>query len=78
MLIYSIILTLPCIIMLVWPERQARAVEERIKAGEDRYFEEQRTYRAYPSLSNPRRIRLVGAIGTVCGIISCILALYRD
>jgi hypothetical protein len=76
MLIYGVFITLLCLAMLLWPNRKARAVEDRIASGEDRYFEEQRTYRAYPFLLAPQRIRLAGAIGTVAGIIVCVLAIY--
>jgi hypothetical protein len=77
MLLYGIIFTLPCLIMVIWPDRHARAVEKRVAEGDDRFFEEQRSYRAYPSTRNPRRIRIAGIIGTVCGLIFCASQLYR-
>lgn len=77
MLIYGILLTLPCLAMLLWPGRQASIIEKRIKAGDNQYFEEQRTYRAYPFLRDPKRIRLAGAVGTVCGLIFCAIQIYQ-
>lgn len=76
-LIYGIFLTLTCLAMVLWPRRKARAVEQRITEGVDRFFEEQRTYRAYPSARDPKRIRLMAAIGTVGGLIVFAMAIYR-
>ena len=77
MLLYGIILTLPCLIMAIWPNRQAQAVKKRVAQGDDRFFEEQRTYQAYPSLKDPKRIRIAGIVGTICGIIFCAMQVYR-
>ena len=77
MLIETAFGTLGCLAMFLWPNRRAQAIEERIKAGDDRSFEEQRTYRAYPYLRNPRRIRLIGAVGTVCGLAVIAMEIYR-
>jgi hypothetical protein len=78
MLMYGVILTLPCISMLLWPGRHASKVEERIKEGNDQYFEEQRAYRSYPFLRDVKRIRLAGAVGTVCGLTFCAIQLYQS
>ena len=77
MLIYGIIVTLPFLAMLLWPGRQASKVEGRIKKGDDQYFEEQRTYRAYPSLRDAKCIRLVGALGSALGLIFCVIEIFR-
>jgi len=45
---------------LLASERDARRVRDRMAEGGDRFFEEQRTYRAYPGLADPRRIRIKG------------------
>lgn len=76
MLLYGLILTLPCIAMLIFPNRQVRRVEERIAAGDDRFFEEQRTYQSYPYLRSARAIRAIGAVGTICGVAFCALQIY--
>jgi len=76
-LIYAVFLTAPCVAMLLWPRRQAQIVEQRIRDGDDRFFEEQRAYRAYPWMRDPKRIRTMGAVGTVCGLIFCALTVYR-
>lgn len=77
MLIYGIIITLVSMVSVFWPERRAAAVEERIAKGDDRIFEEQRAYQAYPWMRDPKRIRIVGIIGTVCGLLFCFLQIYR-
>jgi len=77
MLIFGIVITLSSMMAAFWPDRRASAVEERIAKGDDRFFEEQRTYQAYPSMRDPKRIRIVGIIGTVFGLIFCALQLYR-
>ena len=78
MLIYGIVLTLVCLATLLWPDRRAAWIERRIAEGDNRFFEEQRSYEAYPWLRDRRRIRVVGAIGTVFGLAFCILQFYRD
>ena len=77
MLVYGFLLTLVSASMLLWPNRGARAAEQRIRAGNDSYFEEQRTYRAYPFLAQPRRIRIAGAVGTACGLGVCLAEIFR-
>lgn len=56
-----------------WPHRQARKVELRITEGDDQYFEEQRSYRAYPRLRDPKWIRIGGLVLAVGGIALCAL-----
>jgi hypothetical protein len=63
--------------MFFWPNRRAQAVEQRMREGDDRTFEEQRTYRAYPSMRDPRRIRIIGGICTALGLVGCALEIYR-
>ena len=77
MLIYSIVATALCLTTALWPRRRTDAVEARIARGEDTFFEEQRSYQAYPWLRDPVRVRIVGIVGTVCGLIACALAIYR-
>lgn len=43
--------------LAAFPERQTRRIEARMAAGDDRHFEEQRYYRAYPNLRNPKAVR---------------------
>ena len=76
MLLYGIILTLSSLVPALWPDRRSQAVETRIARGGDQFFEEQRTYQAYPSMRDPKRIRIAGIIGTVCGVIFCALQIY--
>jgi hypothetical protein len=76
-LITYILATFAGFTMLFWPNRRAQAVEQRMREGDDRYFEEQRTYRSYPSMRDPRRIRIIGGICTVVGLIGCALEIYR-
>ena len=75
-LLYGVILTLPCVAMLLFPNRQVRRVEERMTAGDDRFFEEQRTYRSYPYLQNASAIRTLGAVGTICGVGYCLMQIF--
>jgi hypothetical protein len=70
-------LTLGSFAMFLRPERQARRVKARMESGEDRFFEERRAYRAYPSLREPRRIRIAGGVGTVLGLILCAMEVWR-
>ena len=77
MLLYGIIVTLPCLLMAIWPARQAKAIAERLASGDDRFFEEQRTYRAYPWMRNVRHIRMVGIVGTLCGVLFCLIQVIR-
>ncbi|MBP7336312.1 hypothetical protein [Niveispirillum sp.] len=39
------------------PQRQIRRLEDRMRAGDDRYLDEQRSYRAYPWQRNARVLR---------------------
>ena len=77
MLIYGLILTIPCVLMLMFPDRIARRTEQRITEGGDRFFEEQRTYLSYPLLRLAKTIRIFGAIGTLCGVALCIMQIYE-
>lgn len=56
------------------PQRQVDKVEKRIAEGDDRYFEEQRSYAAYPKLRDPRSVRLKGQI--LVGIGVALLAIW--
>lgn len=77
MIIYYIIMTMSCLSMALWPHKRAEAVEARIAKGDDTFFEEQRSYEAYPWLRDPRRLRIAGIVGTVFGVIVCGLELSR-
>lgn len=77
MLIYGIVMTLSCLSLALWPHKRAQTVETRIAQGDDEFFEEQRSYQAYPWLRDPKRLRIAGVVGTVCGLIFCALELYR-
>jgi len=57
-------------------ERRGRAIKKRMADGGDAYFEEQRTYRAYPRLSNPRWYRGGGVFLVVGGILIVLLGWY--
>lgn len=54
-------------------ERRARAIKKRMLEGGEAYFEEQRTYRAYPRLHDPKWIRrsAIGAI--IAGLLTLLL-----
>jgi hypothetical protein len=73
MLFYGIILTLPCIMMLLFPRGRVQAVEKRIATGDDRFFEEQRTYQSHRYLRSAKAIRALGAAGTICGVGFCVM-----
>ena len=75
MLLFGVFLIVCGLGLAVWPQRQAQAVIKRIEQGDDRFFEEQRAYQAYPSLRDPRKIRLRGLIVALCGAIACATAL---
>ena len=77
MLIYGILLTLTGLSMALWPTRRTDAVEKRILEGDDSFFEEQRSYRAYPFLRDPQWVRRVGVLTVIGGILMCLLTLYR-
>lgn len=76
MLIYGLLAMASGLTMLLWPHSRAKRVAERLQAGDDQYLEEQRAYRAYPSLREAPRIRLGGAIVTACGALLLILRLF--
>ena len=76
MLLYGVIITLISVIMLLFPNRRVRRIEDRIAAGDDRFFEEQRTYQSYPHLRSVRATRIIGAVGTICGVVLCALQIY--
>ena len=50
-------------------DRQRKHVEHRMVDGDDRYFEEQRTYQTYPRLRNPVVIRRWGVFIMVGAIV---------
>jgi len=77
LLTYGIIMTLSCLSLALWPHKRAHTVEARIAQGDDQFFEEQRSYQAYPWLHDPKRLRIAGIVGTLCGLIFCALELYR-
>jgi len=77
LLIYGIVITLCWLSLALWPHKRVQTVETRIAQGDDEFFEEQRTYQAYPWLRDPKRLRIAGIIGSVCGLIFCALELYR-
>lgn len=78
MLIYGIVVTLSFLWLALRPDRRSKAIEARIAQGNDAFFEEQRSYQAYPCMRNRKHLRIVGIIGTVCGLILCGLELYRS
>lgn len=63
--------------LFIWPDRTARAVERRMAEGDDRYFEEQRFYRAYPGLRNTKRLRVRSAIVIFGSLVLCLLEIWR-
>jgi hypothetical protein len=77
MLTYAVLITLSSFVAAVWPDRQARAVEKRITQGGDRFFEEQRSYQAYPILRDRRYIRRMGIFGTLAGLTLCAVQMFR-
>ena len=56
-------------------EYSARAVRKCQAEGGDRFLDEQRSYRAYPSLSDPRSYRRKGVALIMLGLAGCLLSL---
>lgn len=77
MWILGVAITFAGLISALWPASRAQAIEKRMASGEDQYFEEQRGYRAYPGMREPARIRTVGLITTIGGLIICVLQVFR-
>ncbi|HEX8191611.1 MAG TPA: hypothetical protein VF552_01800 [Allosphingosinicella sp.] len=77
MLAFYVVMTIFSFGLFLRPEREAQRVKARMESGEDRFFEERRAYRAYPSLRVPRRIRIGGAVGTLLGIALCVMEIVR-
>lgn len=77
MLIYGIFIAVAGLSLALWPHRRAQAVERRIAEGGDHFFEEQRSYRAYPWMHNQRHLRIAGIVCAVCGLIVCALEFLR-
>ena len=76
MLIYGIGMTIICLSLALRPHKRAQAVEARIARSGDDFFEEQRSYDAYPWLRDPKRLRILGIVGTIGGLTVCALELY--
>jgi hypothetical protein len=53
--------------------RWADAVKKRMREGGDEYFEEQRSYRSYPHLHDPKWIRIGGLVMIAVGVLDCAL-----
>ena len=60
--VIAIIVGLPIVLR---PSLITERVQQRMKEGDDRYFEEQRSYQTYRLWEKPGRIRIV-AIGLTC------------
>lgn len=54
--------TITALVLLITPQWQTRHIERRMRAGDDRYLDEQRAYRAYPWQRNPKVLRVTGAV----------------
>jgi hypothetical protein len=63
--------------LLLRPDRRTAHIRERMAAGDDRWFEEQRSYRAYPGLHDFRWVRITGVVGVACGVALCALSYFR-
>lgn len=61
---------------LFYPQWTTRRIARRMQEGGDRYFEEQRSYQAYPWQRNPRLIRLSGAVILLLQAVVLGLQLY--
>lgn len=61
-LIVLIAPTITALVLLVAPQWQTRHIERRMRAGDDRYLDEQRSYQAYPWQRNPKVLRVTGAV----------------
>lgn len=81
--IFSPELVLPGLIVLaglwsiLYANREAKAVERRMEEGDDRYFEEQRFYRAYRSSRDPKWIRRKGAVVVILGLAVAVLHILK-
>lgn len=53
--------TITALFWLLAPQWQIRRIEARMRDGDDRYLDEQRSYRAYPWQRNAGALRLMGA-----------------
>ena len=56
---------------------EAEAIEARIRAGDDRFHEEQRSYAAYPSQHNVASIRRRGWLMVVASLVMIVLLQLR-
>ena len=75
-MIHSVIALIIGGVMFFGAHQRADWVKERMAKGGESFFEEQRTYRAYPGLFDPRTIRVWGATVFVLGLIGCVLAYF--
>lgn len=74
---YGLLIAISGVITVIWPGRKARAAQQRIAEGTDNFFEEQRAYRAYPSLSAPKRIRWQGVVAIACGMVVMVASVLK-
>jgi hypothetical protein len=76
-LILYALLAIACFLLFLRPHGTAADVSERAAQGDDRFFEEQRSYRAYPFLASWLYYRVGGAIGTILFAALCALEFWR-
>jgi len=57
--------------------RRERALQERMLRGEDAYFEELRTLKAYRQPLNPRTVRIFGAVLLLLPATALFLLFFR-
>ena len=61
-LILLIAPTITAVVLLFAPQWQTRHIDRRMRAGDDRYLDEQSSYRAYSWQRNPKALRVMGAV----------------
>jgi hypothetical protein len=76
-LILYALLAIACFWLFLRAHRAAADVSERAAQGDDRFFEEQRSYRAYPFLGSQLYYRIGGAIGAILFAALCAHEFWR-
>lgn len=73
----AIVALLTGVWMVIWPGRRVEQIEARIRAGDDRFHEEQRSYAAYPWLRSVAATRRWGWILIIAACGAMVLRLLR-
>ena len=76
-MVMAVVAVLSGVWMVIWPGRRVAQIEARIRSGDDRFHEEQRSYLAYPWLRSVAATRRWGWVLILAGCCGMVLRLLR-